>query len=303
MPPPTIAISIARLLPTALLSSTLTGTRASGMSFDPEAVRAFEHAGWQQAAAGYDATFARAVALFAEPLLDAARIAAGMKVLDVCCGTGIITAAAAARGAHAAGLDFSAAMLTEARRAHPQLQFDEGDAEGLSYTDASFDAVVSNFGVHHVPRPEKALAEAFRVLRPGGRVAATTWAAPAENIAWGLLFDAIREHGDLNAAETPPSGGGLGMVEAALRLLRKAGFADARAEPVHREWHVMDPCEIAAALARGTVRTAALIAAQPIAARPAIEADIVRTAQTCRRGNNFAVPIVALLASGTKSPA
>src|SRR5438045_1363155 len=198
MPPPTIAMSMARLLPNALLSSALAGTRASSMSFDPEAVRAFEHAGWQEAAAEYEATFAQATAPFVEALLDAAGTGAGMKLLDVCCGTGIVTAAAAARGASVVGIDFSPAML---------------------------------------------------------------------------------------------------------RLCRDAGFANIRAEPVRREWQVADPRDLLATLSRGTVRTAALIGAQPAEARPAIEAAIVRAAAPYRRGDGFAVPIVAILASGTKSSA
>ena len=273
------------------------------MSFDPEAVRAFEHAGWQQAAAEYEATFAQATAPFVEALLDAAGAGAGMKLLDVCCGTGIVTAAAAARGASVVGLDFSPAMLRQARQKHPHLHFEEGDAETLSYPDESVDAVVSNFGVHHVPNPKNVIAEAFRVLRRGGRVAVTTWASPTENIAWGLLFDAIRAHGDPNAAKTPPSGGNLGSLDAMLRLLRDAGFAAARAEPVRREWRLADPRDLLAALSRGTVRTAALITAQPAEARPAIEAAIVRAAAPYRGGSGFAVPIVAILASGTKSSA
>jgi ubiquinone/menaquinone biosynthesis C-methylase UbiE len=274
------------------------------VTFDPEAVRAFEHAGWQQAAAQYDRTFARASAPFAEALLDAAGVAAGVdravRVLDVCCGTGLVMAAAARRGAIATGVDFSSAMLAMARMAHGDLRFDHGDAEALRYTDWSFDAVVANFGVHHLPRPSRAIAEALRVLRPGGRVAVTSWAAPAENIAWRLLFDAIRAHGDLAAAKAPPSGGNLGTCEALLQLLHDAGFADCRAETVRRDWLVAEPRDIVAALARGTVRTAALIAAQPAEARPAIEASVAGAAARYRRRDGFAVPIVAILASAVK---
>jgi ubiquinone/menaquinone biosynthesis C-methylase UbiE len=271
-------------------------------AFDPGAVRAFEHAGWQQAAAQYDATFARATTPFVEALLDTAKVGAGMKMLDVCCGTGVVTAAAARRGALVVGLDFSPAMLNQARQAHPQLQFDEGDAEALPYVDRGVDAVVSNFGVHHIPSPKMAIAEAFRVLRPGGRIAFTTWAAPSENIAWRLLFEAISEYGDPAAAKTPPSGGNLGTTEAVLRLLREGGFDNIRTEPIHREWLATEPRDLIAALSRGTVRTAALIAAQPVAARPAIEAAITRAAAPYRRRDDYAVPIVAILAHGTKSP-
>src|SRR5215469_396650 len=158
------------------------------MGFDPDAVRAFEHAGWQQAASHYEATFAAATREFSGAVLDAAGIGRRTRMLDLCCGTGLIASAAAVRGAIVSGLDFSAAMLAVARATHPALHFAEGDAEAMPFPDAAFDAVVSNFGVHHVPRPERALAEALRVLRPGGRVAFATWAEPPENIAWQLLL-------------------------------------------------------------------------------------------------------------------
>ena len=273
------------------------------MDIDPESVRAFEHAGWQRAAGEYDATFARASAPFTDALLDAAGVADGMQVLDLCCGTGVVTGATARREAVPTGVDFSPAMLAEARRTSPPLRFDEGDAEALPYPDHSFDAVVSNFGVHHVPRPDKAIAEALRVLRPGGRVAFTTWAVPADNIAWRLLFDAIRAHGDMQAANAPPSGGNLVTAEAALRLLNDAGFTGCRAETVRREWLVGEPRDIVVALARGTVRTAALIAAQPPDARAAIEAAVAEAALPYRREGRFAVPIAAILAQGVKPPA
>jgi SAM-dependent methyltransferase len=269
------------------------------VNFDPEAVREFEHAGWQRAAADYDATFARATALFVEALLDAAAVCAGMRVLDLCCGTGVVAAAMAARGALVTGLDFSAAMLEQARLRHPGLRFDEGDAEALPFADGSFDAVVSNFGIHHVPGA--ALAEVKRVLRPGRRLAFTTWTSADQNIAWRLLFDAIRAHGDANAATTPPSGGGLGTAEALLRLLHDVGFADAHVEPVGREWLLAQSPDLIGALQRGTVRTAALIAAQPRKAMLPIEAAIAEAAAKYRRSDGFAIPIAALLGQGAKA--
>src|SRR6266852_4116287 len=244
--------------------------RGDRVDFDPDAVRAFEHAGWQQAAAGYDSSFARATAQFVDVLLDAAGVAEGSRVLDLCCGTGLVAAAAARRGA-------------------------------LPYPDRSFDAVVANLGIHHVPRPDKAIGEAMRVLQPGGRLTFTSWAVPADNVAWRLLFDAIRAYGDMEAAATaPPSGGNLGTSEAVLHLLRNAGFAVCRAAAVHREWLVDEPRDIVVALARGTVRTAAVIAAQDARALPAIEAAVAAAAAPYRRGDHFAVPIVAILAYGVK---
>src|SRR5690242_13757614 len=123
------------------------------MPFDPEAIRAFEHDRWERAASAYGSTFAGATAPFIDPLLDAADIGRGMCVLDIACGPGFVTSAVLARGADARGLDFSSAMLAIARSREPTLRFDEGDAETLPYADASFEGVVSNFGIHHVPRP------------------------------------------------------------------------------------------------------------------------------------------------------
>lgn len=270
------------------------------MDFDPEAIRQFEHAGWERAASAYAGTFAHASGTYIEALLDRAAVGAGARVLDLACGPGLVTRAAAGRGAVATGYDFSAAMLREARAASPGLAFDEGDAEALPYADGTFDAVVSNFGMHHFPHPDRAAAEARRVLRPGGLFAFSSWADPARNAAWRLLFDAIRAEGDPAAAKTPPSGGGLAQIDAVLGVLRGAGFADVAAGVETREWIVADGAALVASLRQGTVRTAALIEVQDPAAMPAILAHIDRAAAPYRRDGRLAIPIAAILARGSK---
>lgn len=270
------------------------------MTFDPEAVREFERTGWNKAALSYDTTFAHASRQFVPALLDAAGVEAGMRVLDVCAGTGVVTGAAAARGAEATGLDFSAGMLMVARQRHPGLAFDQGDAEAMPYGDSAFDAVVSNFGIHHVPQPIMALREAFRVLRPGGRLAFSIWAEPAENIAWKLLFDAVGRCGNPAASDAPAPGGGFGSPAHCTAALAEAGFADIGTEALRGTWHHADGRSLVAALQGGTARMAALIASQTEAAMPAIIAAIDANAAQYRDESGIAVPIAAVVAFGRK---
>ena len=270
------------------------------MPFDPEAVREFERAGWNRAAAAYEASFATATRLFIEPLLDAASVSAGAGVLDLCCGPGFVAAAATALGARATGVDFSPAMLAEARARFPAIAFDHGDAEALPYEDACFDAVVSNFGIHHVPRPALALAGVHRVLRPGGKFAFSVWAGQDENIAWRLVFDAIGRHGDPRASAAPPPGGGFATPADCLLALDSAGFAQTTARLVRGLWRHENAGSLLAALRAGTARMAAMIDAQSDAAMPAIVSGLAASAEPYRDGAGLAVPIACIIAAGIR---
>ena len=276
------------------------------MDFDPESVRAFERAGWERAAGTYEAAFATATRQFIDPLLDAVGPAASL--LDLCCGPGFVAAAARDRGAAASGLDFSPAMLAVARARFPGIAFEAGDAEAMPFAAATFDAVASNFGIHHVPRPGVALTEVWRVLRPGGFFAFTIWAGTDDNIAWKLIFDAIRVHGDLGASNAPPAGGGFSTAAHCLDALKLAGFGDTRAVLARRVWRHADAASFVESFRAGTARMAALIAAQKPADLPAIQAAIEETAAPWREEAaspgrvrvGLAVPIAAIVASGTK---
>ncbi len=102
----------------------------------------------------------------------------GERVLDVACGTGTSTASIAKTGATVVGLDFSPAMIAEAEKRHPTFEFIVGDATKLPFGDDEFDAVTISFGLRNVQDPRAALAEMYRVLKPGGRVVVCEFSKP-----------------------------------------------------------------------------------------------------------------------------
>jgi demethylmenaquinone methyltransferase/2-methoxy-6-polyprenyl-1,4-benzoquinol methylase len=112
------------------------------------------------------------------------------KVLDIAAGTGTSSAAIAKRGAEVVALDFSHGMVEVGRTRHPELEFVEGDAEALPFPDATFDAVTISFGLRNVNRPQVALAEMHRVLKPGGRLVVCEFSTPP----FGLLGAAYRAY-------------------------------------------------------------------------------------------------------------
>ena len=157
-----------------------------------------EYEGWQRVASKYMANWANLTQQFFEPLLNAARISKGMKVLDLACGPGIACEKICERKAWPVGIDFSPEMIRLARLSYPQIEFQVGDAQQLPFEDASFDSVVMNFGMLHMPEPLQAMKEACRVLRKNGRFAFTVWASPAKSPASKVMNDAKEKFADMN---------------------------------------------------------------------------------------------------------
>src|SRR5437762_3398775 len=130
-------------------------------------------------ASGDFSVVASRIVFQAEHLCETADIQAGWRVLDVATGSGNAAIAAARRGCEVVGIDYVPALLERGRlRAaaeHLDVRFIEGDAEDLPFPEASFDAVLSIYGVMFAPDHKRATSELVRVCRPGGRIALASW--------------------------------------------------------------------------------------------------------------------------------
>jgi SAM-dependent methyltransferase len=265
---------------------------------DAKAFHEFERAGWERAAEFYGDAFGALTIQTAEPLLDAVAVRTGIRLLDVACGPGFVAAAAAARGADVTGLDFSAAMVSAARRRYPAITFREGDAEALPFEAASFDAVVMNFGLLHLARPDTAMTEARRVLRPGGRYAVTVWAPPDKAVGFGMVLRAIEAFGTTSVPlpEGPPFFH-FSDENACRRSLEAAGFNDVTVRELPIAWTLLSAESVFEAMSRGGVRTAAVLRAQTPEALAGIQAEIGRNIEAYARNGAFVIPMTAVLAS------
>jgi SAM-dependent methyltransferase len=156
------------------------------------------------AAEDYERFYAPITGRLVDPLLDAAGVRHGTRVLDVATGPGCLAAGAARRGASVTGIDIDDSMVKLARRRHPELDFRKADAQALPFDDCSFDAVVGNFLVHHLRSASDAIAEFVRVLAPGGLLALTAWDVPARTRFVGVFLEAIAEFGESRPDQTTP---------------------------------------------------------------------------------------------------
>jgi SAM-dependent methyltransferase len=263
----------------------------------------FEHAGWSDAAtcAGYHRAF-RAITLQSIPaLLDAAGVGRGDQVLDVCCGAGYAAGLAAERGAAVVGVDFSPEQISLAGRQYPEIRFRQSDAVAMPFEAESFDCIVNSFGMCHFEDPDAAIAEAFRLLRPGGRFAFSVYADPSHARGFGLIYQAIGEHGTMDVGL--PAGPNFFLFsdphECDARL-SKAGFAEIATTIVPQIWTVASADELLTAIMDGTVRASATLREQSDAVRATIGEAIDNGLEDYRQGSRYAVPMPAAITSAMR---
>ncbi|WP_135505615.1 class I SAM-dependent methyltransferase [Roseovarius aestuariivivens] len=223
----------------------------------------------------------------------------GDRVLDLCCGQGTLTARLARAGAKVTGLDFSPQMVGLAQKAAPDAQILEGDAAALPFEDASFDTVVCNFGMMHLPDQPKALREIARVLRPGGTFVMATWMAPPASPAFGAVFGALKEHADFSGAPPQPDLFTFADEGQAARLMAEAGLDMTSHGALASAWTVDAPKDLFDIFLTATVGARMLILSQSDETVNKIADTVAATvAQKFATGTGYEIPVnIALIAA------
>ncbi|MBI4393609.1 MAG: class I SAM-dependent methyltransferase [Euryarchaeota archaeon] len=214
---------------------------------------------WNESASRYD-PIKRNLDKFNADLLKAATPKPGDHVLDVATGTGepaLSLGSIVGPKGRVLGVDLAAKMVEIARSQATKLglsnvDFKVMDAENLTLKDETMDLAVSRFGLQIVTDPEKTMKEMYRVLKPGGRFAATVWGpgerVPAIHVIVGPMLE-YAEPDETGYLPTPYEMGGPGELA---KILKDTGFKDAHESRITHDWTVKDEAEYFEAVLKGT---------------------------------------------------
>jgi ubiquinone/menaquinone biosynthesis C-methylase UbiE len=266
--------------------------------------KAFEADGWTRQAESYGRFSGRMTNHSVQALLDAAGVESDMRVLDLGCGPGQVAAAAAGRGAAVTGADIAEGMLAVARRRHPEVSFVHGDAESLPFPEGFFDAVVGNFVLNHLPRPELAAAEIARVLARSGRAALTVWERKDRMRLFAIFDEAFERAGisDENSDAEPPGEDPFRFAaEPEFRsLFTGAGLEEVQIEDLAWDFEVESPEEVWEGFLGGSVRSTARVRVQPPDVQERIRSGVITLAEAYRGRDGLELPCAAKLGSARR---
>lgn len=192
-------------------------------------------------------------------------------------------------------------MVSMARDLNPGIEFRRADAEELPFPDGSFDAVVGNFVVPHLGRPDRAVAECARVLAPGGKLALSMWDAPEHNRLFGVLTEAVAEAKAPSAGIPPgPPFFRFSSDEELSDLLASGGFEEIEVRSLSFTHRLSGADELWSGLVGRTVRMAALVAGQREGMRHRIRTAFDRLVSEYTTADGLEVPMSVKVCSGRK---
>jgi len=197
---------------------------------EPALQRRVQRYGWDKASQYYEAFWQQQLKPAQDLLLELADLQPGENVLDIACGTGLVSFEALNRvkpNGYLTGTDISDKMVEMASAISTQngenrAHFERMDAEELRFENESFDVALCALGLMYVPDPAKALSEMYRVLKPGGRAIAAVW-GKRSNCGWAEIFGIVEQH---VASDVCPMFFNLGNTDMLELYFKEAGFED-----------------------------------------------------------------------------
>lgn len=273
---------------------------------DPRLQIRVQRYGWDRAQPYYEDYWREQLAPAQERLLAMAALRVGESVVDVACGTGLVSfPAAAAVGPAGAlvGTDLSQAMVdacaAEAgRRGLGWCRFERMDAEKLTLEDGAFDVALCALGLMYCPDPGRALEEMRRVLRPGGRVAVAVWGA-RDRCGWAEIFPIVDSRVN---SEVCPLFFQLGTGEVLRRSMEDAGLAHVKVERLSTTLRYGSPEDaVGAAFAGGPVALA--YSRFDDVTRDEAHDEYLRSIEPYRDGDGYVIPGEFVVASGERGSA
>lgn len=270
---------------------------------DANLQRRVQRYGWDKAAPYYERSWQAQLEPAQSTLLELADLKPGDRVVDIACGTGLVTFRAAALVAPAGevfGTDISEQMIAAARdaaaeRGMANVRFERMDAEDLKFSDAAFDVALCALGLMYVPDPEKAVRERHRLLRPRGRAVAAVWGQRSK-CGWAEIFPIVDSRVQ---SDVCPMFFRLGKEDSLRHAFAAAGFGDIvmrRLDTRLLYANAAEACE--AAFAGGPVG----LAYSRFSEATKIEAhqDYLASLEPYRDADGYSVPGEFVVVAGTK---